>query len=189
MKTHKGYIMHPYCEQIQHYLAVFKWNNLLKSSVFATSPTYNSLYHWSPSCQHTHTHIHTYIHAPHFSYSSKRASINKQKRDFLLFFQTFCPVISRVVEGLLILMLYGRVFRHAADGLFAWTVLLRLRGDDGQREVVSQSRPVLPVLTGVSVSPSPHLQLSCMEMHMCSSCRKCACVCIFVCMSVYVYIS
>lgn len=54
-------------------------------------------------------------------------------------------------------MLYGRVFRRAADGLFAWTVLLRLRGDDGQREVVSQSWPVLPVLTDVNVSPSPHL--------------------------------
>lgn len=47
-------------------------------------------------------------------------------------------------------MLYGRAFWCAADGLFAWTVLLRLRGDDGQREVVIQSWPVLPVLTGVS---------------------------------------
>lgn len=61
------------------------------------------------------------------------------------------------MERLLILMLCGRAFRRAADGLFAWTVLLRLRGDDGQREVVSQSWPVLPVLTGVNVSPSPCL--------------------------------
>lgn len=51
----------------------------------------------------------------------------------------------------------GRAFRRAADGLFAWTVLPRLRGDDGQREVVSQSWPVVPVLTGVNVSPCPRL--------------------------------
>lgn len=51
-------------------------------------------------------------------------------------------------------MVYGRVFRRAADGLFAWTVLQPLRGDDGQREVVSQSRPLLPVLTGGNVPPS-----------------------------------
>lgn len=75
-------------------------------------------------------------------------------------------------------MLYGRVFRRVADGLFAWTVLLRLRGDDGQREVVSQSWPVLPVLTGVNVLPSPCLQLSCMEMHMFNSCRECVCICV-----------
>lgn len=61
------------------------------------------------------------------------------------------------MERLLILMQRGRAFRRAADGLFAWTVLPRLRGDDGQREVVSQSWPVVPVLTGVNVSPCPRL--------------------------------
>lgn len=49
-------------------------------------------------------------------------------------------------------MLYGGAFRRTADGLFAWTMLLRLRGDDGKGEVVSQSWPVLLVLTGVSLS-------------------------------------
>ncbi|KAI3359791.1 hypothetical protein L3Q82_014167, partial [Scortum barcoo] len=57
-------------------------------------------------------------------------------------------------------MLCSRAFRRPADGLFAWTVLLRLRGDDGQREVVSQSWPVLPVLTGfVHRFPSQFLWL------------------------------
>ncbi|CAB1425001.1 unnamed protein product [Pleuronectes platessa] len=63
-------------------------------------------------------------------------------------FKFLCPLISRDVERLLMLMPRGRAFRRAADGLFAWTVPPRLRGDDGQREVVSQSWPVLPVLTG-----------------------------------------
>ncbi|KAM3598820.1 uncharacterized protein V6R79_023043 [Siganus canaliculatus] len=69
-------------------------------------------------------------------------------------------VISREVETLLILMLYGSGFRRAADGLFAWTVLLRLRGDDGQREAVSQSRSVLPALTGPVSSRKLLLPLS-----------------------------
>lgn len=49
-----------------------------------------------------------------------------------------------------------RLFRRAADGLFAWTVLQPLGGDDGQKEVVSQSRlqpPPPPVLTGENVPP------------------------------------
>lgn len=66
-----------------------------------------------------------------------------------------------------------RVFRRTADGLFAWTVLQRLRGDDGRREVASQSRPVL---TGVNVSPSSHPWLSCVEMHMFHSCRERMCI-------------
>lgn len=57
----------------------------------------------------------------------------------------------------MILTAYGGVFRRAADGLFAWTVLQPLRGDDGQREVVSQSGPLLPVLTGGNVPPSSRL--------------------------------
>jgi len=77
-------------------------------------------------------------------------SINK----LLLTTRAFCVAISRNAERLLILMPYGRAFQGAADGLFAWTVLLRLRGDDGQREVVSQGWLSLTVLTGVNVSPT-----------------------------------
>lgn len=67
----------------------------------------------------------------------------------LVTIRTFCWVITGDVERLLILMVYGRALQAAADRLFAWTTLLRLRGDDGQKEVVSQSWPLLPVPTGV----------------------------------------
>lgn len=52
-----------------------------------------------------------------------------------------------------------RLFRSAADRLFAWTVLQPLGGDDGQEEVVNQSRLpplLLPVPTGGNVPPSFH---------------------------------
>lgn len=67
----------------------------------------------------------------------------------LVTIRAFCRVITGDVERLLILMVYGRALQAAADRLFAWTALLRLRGDDGQKEVVSQSWPLLPVPTGV----------------------------------------
>lgn len=73
----------------------------------------------------------------------------------LVTIRAFCRVITGDVERLLILMVYGRALQAAADRLFAWTALLRLRGDDGQKEVVSQSWPLLPVPTGVI----PHLLL------------------------------
>lgn len=104
------------------------------------------------------------------SYSSKRASFNIFQIFALVFLLSLCLVISRDVERLLILMERSGASWRSADGLFAWTVLPRLRGDDGQREVVSQSWPVLPVLTGVNVSLSPCLWPSCMEMHMSNSC-------------------
>lgn len=57
------------------------------------------------------------------------------------------------MERLLIVTLCGTALRGAADGLFAWTALPRLRGDDGHGEVVSQSWLELPVRTGVNVLP------------------------------------
>lgn len=56
-----------------------------------------------------------------------------------MFSQAFCPVISGDV-GALVDADGVRLFRRAADGLFAWTVLQPLEGDDGPREVVSQGR-------------------------------------------------
>lgn len=67
-----------------------------------------------------------------------------------------------------------RLFRRAADGLFAWTVLQPLGGDDGQRVVVSQGRPpppLLPVLTGGNV---PHL-FTFLSLFFCRPAWKCTC--------------
>ena len=135
-----------------------------------------------------------YIHIQLFptrgSCSADRASINKQNRHFLLFFQFLCLLISRDVERLLMLMLRGRAFRRAADGLFAWTVPPRLRGDDGQREVVSQSwagaaganrcECVTVSMSVAELHGNAHVQqLQGVRVYVC----LCVCVCVCLCVS------
>lgn len=100
------------------------------------------------------------------SCSAKQASIKK----------AFCVIIGRDVDRLLILMLYGGACRGAADGLFAWTVLLRLRGDDVQREAVSQRWPSMPGPSRCDYAAASVSSLSCTEMHMFGSCKKIICV-------------